>query len=77
MPEAVRWQINLLIMSWFSSTEDYSINDTGFYGEPEITYGTSDDDSSTDSYPSSSGPWDDYQHEREYLGGWIDDQHTR
>lgn len=76
MPEAVRWQINLLTMSWFSSTEDYSINDNGFYGEPEITYG-SDDTSSSSSSSSASGAWGDYQHECQYLGGLIDDQYSR
>lgn len=38
-------------MSWFSRTEDYSIEDNSrdFYGEPEITYGSSDDTSSSSS----------------------------
>lgn len=56
-------------MSWFSRTEDYSINDNGFYGEPGITYGSKNDsDSDTDSgSTSASGAWDDYQHEREHI----------
>ena len=27
-------------MSWFSKTEDYSTKNSGFYSEPEITYGS-------------------------------------
>lgn len=55
-------------MSWFSRTEDYSVKDSGFYDEPEITYGPSDEGSSSStSSSSSSGGWDDYQHEREYI----------
>jgi len=52
-------------MSWFSREEVYSITDSGFYGEPEITYGKKDDDDSTP--PPASGAWDDYQHEREHI----------
>ena len=65
-------------MSWFSRTEDYSIEDNSrnFYGEPEITYGSSDDTSSSSSSSSVSGAWDDYQHEREYISSCCD-QHTR
>lgn len=66
-------------MSWYSSTEDYSIEDSSrdFYGEPEITYGPSDEGSSSSSSSfSTPGAWDDYQHEREYAPScW--DQHTR
>lgn len=64
-------------MSWFSRTEDYSIEDSSrnFYGEPEITYGSSDDTSSSSS-SSSSSDWDNYQHEREYISSCCD-QHTR
>ena len=65
-------------MSWFSRTEDYSIEDNSrdFYGEFEITYGSSDDTSSSSSSTSPSGAWDDYQHEREYVSSCCD-QHTR
>ena len=65
-------------MSGFSRTEDYSIEDNSrdFYGEPEITYGSSDDTSSSSSTSPSSGAWDDYQHEREYVSSCYD-QHTR
>lgn len=65
-------------MSWFSRTEDYSIEDTSsdFYDDPEITYGSSDDTSSSSSSSSASGAWDDYQHEREYVSSCCD-QHTR
>lgn len=65
-------------MSWFSRTEDYSIEDDSrdFYGEPEITYGSSDDTSSGSSSPSGSGGWDDYQREHEYISP-CRDQHTR
>lgn len=52
-------------MSWFSCTEDYSLNND-FYGEPEITYGPIKDDTSPVS-SSTSGAWDDYQHERECI----------
>jgi hypothetical protein len=51
-------------MSWFSKTEDYSTNDRGFYGEPEITYGSKKDDSESS---STSGAWDAFQHERERI----------
>jgi len=61
-------------MSWFSKTEEYSIKDDGFYGEPKVTYGSTDDDSTTGS-SSPSGGWDDYQHEREYVSsGWGNDK---
>lgn len=54
-------------MSWFSWTEDYSLNlNNDFYGEPEITYGSTKDDTSSGS-SSTSGAWDDYQHERECI----------
>lgn len=53
-------------MSWFTKTEDYSTKDSGFYGEPEITYGSKKDDSGSGS-SSTSGAWDDYQHEREHI----------
>jgi len=66
MPEAVRRRIKLNNMSWFSKEEDYSIHDNGFYGEPEITYGPTDEDKPAPS-ASTSGAWDDYQHEREYI----------
>lgn len=59
-------------MSWFSRTDDYSIENSGFYAEPEITYGPSEEGSSS-STSSTSGAWDDYQHE--YTSCW--DQHTR
>lgn len=64
-------------MSWFSRTEDYSIEDTNrdFYDDPK-TYGSSDDTSSSSSSSSASGAWDDYQHEREYVSSCCD-QHTR
>lgn len=62
-------------MSWFTSEEDYSIKESGFYGEPTINYGSSDPEPA-DSSSSSSGGWDDYQHEREYISSCID-QHTR
>lgn len=57
-------------MSWFSRTEDYSVDDNT---EPEITYGFSDGTTSGSS--SSSAPFDDFQHEREYT--YWDNQHTR
>ena len=62
-------------MSWFSRTEDYSTKESGFYGEPEITYGSkndSDSDSGSGS-TSTSGAWDDYQREREYITSCIDE----
>lgn len=63
-------------MSWFSLTDDYSIgnNDRDFYGDPEITYGPSEEGSSS-SVSTSGGGWDDYQREREYIS--CSDQHTR
>ena len=66
-------------MSWFSRTEDYSIEDNGrdFYGDLERTYGPSGDTSTSSSSSSASGAWDDdYQHEREYISSCCD-QHTR
>jgi len=64
-------------MSWFSKEESYSINnDNGFYGEPEITYGT-DSDSSTSGSSSTSGAWDDYQHEREQITSYGNDGYSR
>ena len=62
-------------MSWFSKTEEYSTKDSGFYGEPEITYGSKKDESDSES-SSTSGPWDDFQREREYLYESCND-HTR
>ena len=53
-------------MSWFSKTEDYSTKDSGFYGEPEINKRKKKDDSGSGS-SSTSGAWDDYQHEREHI----------
>lgn len=53
-------------MSWFSRTEDYSLVDNGFYGEPEVTFGSTTDDSDSSS-SSTSGAWDDFQHERECI----------
>lgn len=61
-------------MSWFSCTEDYSLSDNGFYGDCEITYGSNGDDDTSGS-SSTSGAWDDYQHEREYLS-W-DNEYSR
>ena len=58
--------IKIKTMSWFSRTEDYSLEDNGFYGEPEITFGPITDDSDSGS-SSTSGAWDDFQHEREYM----------
>ena len=58
--------LKIKTMSWFSRTEDYSLEDNGFYGEPEITFGPTTDDSDSGS-SSTSGAWDDYQHEREYM----------
>lgn len=60
----------------FSCTEDYSTEDSGFYVEPTITYGPSDEGSSSTSSSSTSGAWDDYQHELEYISS-NDDVHTR
>lgn len=63
-------------MSWFSCTEDYSIKESGFYGEPEITYDPKNDETSLG--PSStSGPWDDYQHERERIYSSCCNNHSR
>lgn len=64
-------------MPWFSRTEDYSIEDNNrdFYGDPDITYGSSDDTSSSSS-SSSASDWDNYQHEREYVS-YCCNQHTR
>lgn len=73
MPEAVRGHQKIIIMSWFSKTEDYSTKDSGFYGEPEITYGSKKDDSGSS---STSGAWDDYQREREHIISSCND-HTR
>lgn len=65
-------------MSWFSSVEDYSITDNGFYGGSEITYGNSDDDdSSSPCAPTASGAWDDYQHERENIISYVNDSYSR
>lgn len=63
-------------MSWFSRTEDYSIEDSGFYGEPTIIYGSTDDDSSSSSSSTSTGggPFDDFQNE--YVS-YCCTQHTR
>lgn len=66
MPEAVRWHQKIKIMSWFSKTEVYSTKDSGFYGEPEITYGSKKEDSGSGS-SSTSGAWGDFQHERERI----------
>lgn len=79
MPEAERRQLNQKDMSWFSKTEDYSIEDSGFYGEPEITYGLSkpSDSDSTSGSSSTSGAWDDYQHEREYVSSCWNNGHSR
>lgn len=60
-------------MSWFSRTEDYSLEDNGFYGEPEITFGPITDDSDSGS-SSTSGAWDDFQHEREYMSSCNNDR---
>ncbi len=49
-------------MSWFSCTEDYSLKEDNFYGEPEITYGSKKDDTDPET-SSSSGAWDNFQHE--------------
>lgn len=73
MPEAVRGHQKIIIMSWFSKTEDYSTKDSGFYGEPEITYGSKKDDSGSS---STSGACDDYQRERERIISSCND-HTR
>lgn len=54
-------------MSWFSKTEDYSTEDSGFYGEVEVTYGPEKKDDSDSDSSSSSGAWDDWQHERESI----------
>ncbi|MBQ2243945.1 MAG: hypothetical protein II318_07040 [Bacteroidales bacterium] len=62
-------------MSWFSRTEDYSTKDSGFYGEPEITYGSKKDDTGSSS-SSTSGAWDDFQREREYVYS-VSKQHSR
>lgn len=64
-------------MSWFHHEESYDIrsNDTIIYGEQTITYGSGSDSGSGSGTPSSSGPWDDYQREREYCA--CCDQHTR
>ena len=65
-------------MSWFSRTEEYSIDDNGFYGEPEITYGPSTDETdSSSSSSSTSGAWDDYQHEREYISSYLGESNGR
>ena len=69
MPEAVRWQLILIIMSWFTRTEDYSTKES-FYGESEITYGSKNDSGSSST--STSGPWDDYQREREHISSCWD-----
>lgn len=53
-------------MSWVTKTEDYSTKDSGFYGEPKVTYGSKKEDSGSGS-SSTSGAWDDYQHEREHI----------
>lgn len=66
-------------MSWFSKTEDYSLEDNNgdFYTEPEISYDYSYEESSSSSTPStpSTSDLDNYQHEREYA--YWDNQHTR
>lgn len=75
MPEAVRGHQKIITMSWFSKKEDYTTKESGFYGEPEITYGSKKDDSGSGS-SSTSGAWDDFQREREYLY-WSCNDHTR
>ena len=51
-------------MSWFSRTEEYSTENNGFYSEPEITYVSTEDDSSDSTLGSpESGRWDGYQYE--------------
>lgn len=57
----------LNFMSWFSKTEDYSTKDSGFYGEQEVTYGPEKKEDSDSGSSSSSGAWDDWQHERENI----------
>ena len=66
MPEAERCHQKIKIMSWFSKTEVYSTKDSGFYGEPEITYGSKKEDSGSGS-SSTSSAWGDFQHERERI----------
>lgn len=66
MPEAVRGHQKNKTMAWFSKTVDYSTKDSGFYGEPEITYGSKKDDSGSGT-SSTSGAWGDYQRERERI----------
>lgn len=58
---------------YYSSTEDYSLNDN-FYGETEITYGSDSDSSSSSSSTTTDGPFDDYQNE--YVS-YCCNQHTR
>lgn len=57
-------------MSWFSKIEDYSLKNNDFYGKPSITYGSKKDDTgsgSSSTSGSTSGAWDDFQHERERI----------
>lgn len=58
-------------MSLYSKEVDYSIFDSGFYGEPEITYGKKGEGDPTTSASSASGAWDDYQHEREHISSCV------
>lgn len=62
-------------MSWFSTTEYYDFSTNDVYGEPEISYSYTYEESDSGT-PSSSGPWDDYQHERERIYASFD-EHTR
>lgn len=80
MPEAERGRKKTKNMSWlFSKEEEYSIHDSGFYGEPEITFGSGSASTSTSSSSSTStsGAWDDKQHEREYIATYINNSRSR
>lgn len=66
-------------MAYFSRVEDYSIHDNGFYGEPEITYGSERKDDTPPPTPptSTSGAWDDFQRELENIRSIGSNEHTR
>lgn len=52
-------------MSWFIEL-DYSTKDSGFYDDYEITCGSKNDNPDSGS-SSTTGAWDDFQNEREYI----------
>ncbi len=65
-------------MSLLSKEEGYSTKDSGFYGEPEITYGSKNSVSGSSSgSPSGSSPFDDYQNVREMITSTYNNGRSR